>query len=564
MFRTAASFFAVFLVLLATSCDFNAANDAVDQFQVIVEVPPISTVVNLQVLDASTGDPVSRDVQVIFDGQGAPEVIDVYSDPLSELLIGSGFASFGIDSTRSPSSERPVQLTLFAQADGYSATSIPVRIAQEGSIRQVLQLMPSNPERTVSGRSGDRKTGSMSEEGKTSSAVAAGTAKARNSSNAEATASIPAGTALQTASGTSLQGNITVDLSAFGNSADAQKLLPTGARTDEDGRRRRIRGAVRFEVQDDDGRVARQFGVSGSDTTTITADLSSIEARNGTPTVTLVNPETGTSQTYTLSESSTPGASSKQQGTATLQFVDSEVTVRSARGTATVDPGEVGGVFFAVLGVDPSGTNTCAPEGSLQIAPNGHEGTVGLHISERGFSLDTNVSIPDPNSTFTVSATSLFEGDIPRLGDVTLTVTAPDGQESATTVNLCSGTYDVTLSEPASERIDATIRVRPDCPKGQNIPLSPPLDGYTVSYRPSGSSGDFKTIPKENVDLNLTDEEPKTLESAEVSMPNVLPDTEYEFNGTYGGQSSSRMVTTPAEDGGEVTVTDQRLREECK
>lgn len=563
MLRTAASFFAVLLVLFSTSCDFNAANDAVDQFQVIVEVPPITTVVNLQALDGSTGDPISRDVQVTFDGQGAPEVIDVYSDPLSELLIGSGFASFGIDSTRSPSSTRPVQLTLHAQADGYSTTSIPLRIAQEGSIRQVLQLMPSNPERTVSGRSGDRKTGSIGEEGKTSGAVTAGTAKARNGSNAEATASIPAGTALQTASGASLQGDITVDLSAFGNSADAQKLLPTGARTVEDGRRRRIRGAVRFQVQDDDGRMARQFGVSGSDTTTITADLPSIEASNGTPTVTLVNPTTGTSQSYTLSKSS-PGASSKQQGTTDTQYVDSKVTVRSAEGTVTVDPGEVGGGFFAVMGVDPSGTSTCAPESSLQIDPNGHEGTVGLHISERGFSLDTNVSIPDPNSTFTVSTTSLFGGDIPRLGGMTLSVSAPNGQKATTTVNLCSGTNAVTLSEPASERIDATIRVLPDCPKGQNIPLTPPLDGYTVSYRLSGSSEPFKTISKENVDLNLTDEEPKTLESAEVSMPNVLPDTEHKFVGTYGGQSSSRTVITPAEDGGEVTVTDQRLRKECK
>ncbi|MFB6231863.1 MAG: hypothetical protein ABEL04_11985 [Salinibacter sp.] len=572
MFRTVASFLAVLLALFATSCDFNAANDAVDQFQVLVEVPPLTTVVNLQVLNGSTGNPVSRDVQVAFDGPDAPEVIDVYSDPLSELIIGSGFASFGIDSTRIPSSARPVQITLHAQADGYRTTSAPLRIVQEGSKRQVLQLMPSNPERTVSGRSGARKTGSMSGEGKTSSAVTAETAKASGGSSAEATASIPAGTALQTASGTPLQGNITVDLSAFGNSADAQELLPTGARTDEEGQRRRIRGALRFQVQDDNGRVARQFGVSGSDTTTITADLPSVKGGDGTPTVTLVNPATGASQTYALDASSSAQAGSpKQQGTTTLQLVGGTVIVQSAEGTATVDPGKVGGALFAVMGVDPSETNTCTPKSSIQIGPNGHEGSVGLRIAEGGFSLDANVSIPDPNSVFTVSASSLLGGDIPRLGDVTLTVTAPDGQEVTTRVNLCSGTNAtkrsgtvVTLPKPSSERIDATIRVLPDCPKGKKIPLTPPLDGYTVSYRPSGSNKPFKTIPKDNITINVTKDKPKTLKNAVVSMPNVLPDTEYKFVGTYGGQSSSRTVTMPAEDGGEITVTDERLRKECK
>jgi len=537
-----------------------------------VEVPPLTTVVNLQVLDGSTGNPVSRDVQVAFNGPGAPEVIDVYSDPLSELIIGSGFASFGIDSTRSPSSTRPVQITLHAQADGYRTTSVPLRIAREGSIRQVLQLMPSNPERTVPGRSGDRKTGSVSEEGKTSSPVTVETAKASSGTSAEATASIPAGTILQTASEAPLQGGITADLSVFGNSADAQELLPTGARTDEEGQRRRIRGAIRFQVQDDDGRVARQFGVSGSDTTTITADLPSIEVGDGTPTVTLVNSATGASKTYPLATSSGAQAvSSTQQGTTTLQLTGGTVTVQFAEGTATVDPGEVGGALFAVMGVDPSETNTCTPKSSIQIGPNGHEGSVGLHISEEGFSLDANVSIPDPNSVFTVSATSLFGGDIPRLGDVTLTVTAPDGQEATTAVNLCSGTNAtkrsgtvVTLPKPASERIDTTIRVLPDCPKGENIPLTPPLDGYTVSYRPSGSSKPFKTIPKENITINVTEDKPKTLKNAVVSMPNILPNTEYKFVGTYGGQSSSRTVTMPAEDGGELTVTDERLRKECQ
>jgi hypothetical protein len=106
--------------------------------------------------------------------------------------------------------------------------------------------------------------------------------------------------------------------------------------------------------------------------------------------------------------------------------------------------------------------------------------------------------------------------------------------------------------------------VEADCPDGERLPISPPFDGYSVAYRPSGSSGAYQTVPKEDITINTTDDTLETVTGAVVPVSGVLPSTDYEFVGTFGGESSNQEVTMPSQDGGETTVTDQELRNECR
>ena len=379
---------------------------------------------------------------------------------------------------------------------------------------------------------------------------------------AQGNATIPSGTRLQTASGEALQGQVTTDLSVYDNSAEAQELLPVEAKNTENGRRQ-IRGAVRFQATDESGRIASQYGADG-DTTAVAADLPALSSNSGTPTVTFVNPSTGASRTVELASSSTAGRASRQaQDKTTFRFVGKEVIVDSPSGTTRIDLSEFEGKFFAAVGVDPS--QSCSPQGTLTVDnPNGQKESIAIRISGEGFAVDTEVGIPRSESSFQVSAASLFENEIPDVGPVTVTIRTPDEQEVSTSMDLCSGSGAVTLPTPSNDRIDATIRILPDCSGDERIPVSPPFDGYNVSYRPVGSSGAYNTVPKEDITINTTDDDLETFVSALVPVSGVLPGADYDVVGTFGSETSSQVVTMPSQSGGEITVTDQELRDQCR
>jgi hypothetical protein len=420
------SLVAVLLLGFLASCDFGAAEDAIDEFDVIVGLPALSSVVNLQALDASNGEPISQEVQVAFDGQGASSVVDIYSDPLPELTVQDGFANFALDSTRSPSSENPARLTLRAQAEGYNATSVSVQITEEGSVNRVIRLTPDNPEQSSEGTSGSRETVNTNDNGETTTAVTAQTGETSTGPDAaQGSASIPAGTSLQTRDGEPLQGQVTTDLSVYDNSAEAQNLMPAEAKETENGRRQ-IRGAARFKVQDESGRTASQFGVGGGDTTTVTADLPTLNSSNGTPSITFVNPSTGESRTVELSSSSSSQERStgkRAQEETIIQLIEGDAFVIPTSGEPNEVPNlaeDLNGEIFLGVGLEPS--QNCEPQGGLDIAPNGQSGSLTVSVSGEGFSTDTKVSIPSSESPFTLSAESLFNGTIPDAGPATVTL----------------------------------------------------------------------------------------------------------------------------------------------
>lgn len=561
------SFVAVLLLGLLASCDFGAAGDAIDEFDVVVGLPALSAVINLQALDASDGSPISQGVQVTFDGQDESSVVDIYSDPLSEITLKGGFANFAVDSTRSPSSENPVRLTLRARAEGYNATSVSVQITQEGSVNRVIRLSPENPEQSSEGTSGSRETVNTDDNGETTTAVTAQTGKTSSGSDAaEGSASIPAGTSLRTADGEPLQGQVTTDLSVFDNSSNAQELLPVEAKVTENGRRQ-IRGAVRFQAKDGGGRRASQYGgVEGGEATEIAADLPTLSTSSGTPSVTFVNPSTGASRTVELAASNSsqrPSAGKRAQEETTFQFIDGKVVITTPSGkTDSIDMSQFEGEFFAAIGLEPS--QRCAPQGTLDIGSNGQSGSLDVSVSGEGLSANTQVSIPRSQSSFTLSAADLFGVEIPDVGPATVTVRAADEQEVSTQIDLCSESTSLDLPAPASDRISATVRVVPDCPQGERLPVSPPFDGYSVAYRQSGSTDQYQTVPKEDITINTTDDDLETVTSAVVPVSSVFPNTDYEFVGTFGEESSSQVVTMPGQDGNEVTVTDQELRDQCR
>ncbi len=78
----------LFIALLATACDFQAAEDAFNEFQIVIGLDPIESPVAGVVYDLSSGQPVAA--TLTFGGAGASSLIDAYSDPLGSQVDVEG------------------------------------------------------------------------------------------------------------------------------------------------------------------------------------------------------------------------------------------------------------------------------------------------------------------------------------------------------------------------------------------------------------------------------------------------------------------------------------------
>jgi hypothetical protein len=557
-----ASFLVGTVLLVMSGCDFNAASDAFDEFDIVVELPPLATVVNVQAIDASTDAPVSNDVRVTFEGNDASEVWDIYSDPIDQLVFADGFASFGLDSTRSPSSDDPARLRLRVQADGYVPTSVPVRITREGSITRTIRLTPDNPEQAPAGTQGRRQR-TPTTNGVTTSDVELHTDPTSDEpSAAQASASIPQGTTLKTADGAPLQGQVTTDLSVYDNSADAQNLLPAEALENSDGSRRLIQGALRFHVADESGQRAGQFDNAEGNSTSITADLPALRPENGTPVLVFVNPETGETTRVTPDAASPALAgTAKAHGGWHLSINGDRVTITSPSGLV-FGPISVRLLSETISTFGMELPNTCAPAGELVVNRNGQSGSIDISFASQGLSVEASFS--DASDAVVITPSDLFDGPIPDIGPVEVAVTAPDDQSQTVVVNWCSGSAETTLPAPATDRIDAAVELVPDCPAGQSIPVSGTVDGYTVNYRTAGSNDPYRSVAKDNIEI-FTSGTPTTFDRALVKLFAVTPGQDYEFIGTLGSEGSSRQtLTMPTQDGEVLQTTDAELNDLCE
>lgn len=553
-------------VLLTTACDFNAASDAVDDFDLVVELPPLATVVNVQAIDATSQNPVAQEVSVTFEGSDASEVIDIYSDPIDQLTFSDGFASFGIDSTRNPSSDEPTRLRLRVQADGYVPTSVPVRITREGSITSTTRLTPDDPEQAPEGTKGRRER-TQTDNGATTSNVELQTDQTSDDTNAaQASATIPEGTSLKTSDGRPLQGQVTTDLSVYDNSTEAQNLLPAEALESEDGSRLLVQGALRFTVTDEDGQHAGQFDNADETATSITANLPALDAQNGTPVLVFVNPETGETTRVSASPSSASRTSTGKSHTGSHLLIEGGMaTARVGRSAEIAFSSSLLTNALMTFGYRPPKSAMCQPTGELVINRNGRTGPIGIWHTSSGLSIDASFS--DPSDPVVITPSDLFDGWIPDMGPVTVYVSPPGSrfqQEQTVTVNWCSGSAETTLPASSFDWVDATVRLVPNCPADQDIPVSGDVDGYTVNYRVAGSSNPYHSVPKEDITIS-TSGTPEKFNRADVNLSTVRPGEDYEFVGTLGSEgSSTQTITMPMSNNGTVETSDEELNDLCE
>lgn len=200
------------LFLSVAGCDFNAAQDVLDEFDIIITLDEIDTVVSASLVDAETGNYVSSRAAVWFMGDDADTVVDMFSDPITGQQVEGGLTSFGIANGVVPSESNPVQLRVVAMANGYSMGVAHIAVRTSGTTDVIIPLYKQN---TVL-NPGDYGTASQTIA--SSGGVVQATTTVRTSDTPTVTAAsvtIPTGTEARTSDGSPAQGPISANITYF-------------------------------------------------------------------------------------------------------------------------------------------------------------------------------------------------------------------------------------------------------------------------------------------------------------------------------------------------------------
>jgi hypothetical protein len=138
---------AIFTFSFSTSsCDTTGIENALEDFNVVIELEEINTMASVLLIDANTKALVERDAEIVFLGQNKEAIIDLYSDPIQEISTQNGSFNFGIQNTNIPSSENPWTVFIRIEANGYQVVQQPLVLTNNGENHFIIELINiSNP-----------------------------------------------------------------------------------------------------------------------------------------------------------------------------------------------------------------------------------------------------------------------------------------------------------------------------------------------------------------------------------------------------------------------------------
>ncbi len=546
---------ALVLTVGLSACDFQAAEDAFDDFQIIIGLDPIESPVSGLVYDRSSGEMLRTTLQ--FGGSGASSLIDAYSDPLGSSMDAEGGAvTFGIANSVTPSAGSPFTFTVTASVEGYYSQTRTVTTTDVGGVEFELAMT-----REVDGFSSIAGTSSAQDgsiqTSQTGSVQQTRTVQTQGSAAAQASATVAAGSVALTSAGQPLTGQLQTQVRAY-DPALGSASLPQGATMTGNGNQA-IVGAVYFLMTDGAGRVAASFapGKKGAEAA---GKSGACQQAGGflELVVTISDPTTvaavqalGTVQAQIWAFTPADGANN-QLGSTTLSLSGGNVEgVICTGGTlANVDLNNLGnvaqGAFFTL--VLPPNLGTVAPLDLSLTVTNPAGASVPGTITFQGPGVYANRSLSFPTSSLTrpLSEWLGVSGSyfIASGGTYTITVQADGGSPTSTTVpDPSSGTATLALSAGA-QTTNYTVNASFTCPAGTKFDVAvtnESLDAVSVFYRrlPDGQP---RVIPN---DANVVKETDQSTYIRVTAMLSAIAGQNYRFTGVLDNDQAERDVTAP-------------------
>ncbi len=262
----------LFLAALSVSaCDFQAADEALGDFNIILGIEQQRTTIGVNLIDAGTGDFVSVPVTVTYpDGRG-DLLVNAFGDPIGDTdKVDDGLFNFNVNNNRSLSQSDPATFVVRLEADGYLPQRREITVTDTGFVGVTVEML--SPARPPVGVVVQQQPAASDASGQTTQPT---TVSASNTSSSDgsgsATVTIPQGTTLQDASGAALTGAIEFEVSSIDPNSDAVATLP------DDGNSVRL-GAVSLRAT-----VGGKQAASGNKQTEVAFQIAE----------SAVNPETG-------------------------------------------------------------------------------------------------------------------------------------------------------------------------------------------------------------------------------------------------------------------------------
>ncbi len=509
------------LIVVMTGCDITSVRDAVDDFDLIIQLEPIETYVVAQIVDAETGDLVDGSIQVSFSGPDASSVIDFYSDPVTALSVRGGMLTVGVHQGIAPAESSPVRFSVTATADGYEEAMANVRIDELGEHALTIPMVPVGLDLEGSGRAGAE---AWLNDGRTA-AFSLTTTSAGDA--ASAGVSVPAGVEVRNAAGKPLAGSLTVKLAHYdGSKRAALAAFPGGftsmqvsSATGSDEGAIIAAGFTSFSARSSEGEAAAAFSEDVSRTLEISSNA--------------INPKTGAAyragDRISVLQFDASTGTWEHETEATIE----QAAAKSVPALTVSYPSRRTG--FQAIG---SVVNTCATGMTFEFDRNGHTGTLqGTLTGSKGSGYSRNVVIP-------AGVNSVSVRDLPADVALELTMDLPSGGTiTHPFTSTCGGREAVVLTPASAASMDVTFSVDLSC----TLKLQPPFNA-TLNYKKRGTPGGGVSagIP------DWTTDERGRVNGGTLTIPGLYPDQTYRF-----------ILVTPEETAWEdVTITGREMHYE--
>ena len=445
-------------LLLVAGCDFQAAEDAFDGFDIIIELEEINTSVSVRFVDSDTDAFLSSEVTARFLGDNGADVIDIYSDPMPETTFNGGIGAFGVKNSLTPSESNPVIVRLVASANGYETSSQTIQIEEVGLTEATLFMSRSN--QTVQGGASASGSGQATS-GTVSQPVQATTSGGDATNQATAAVSVPVGTQATTSTGQSASGTLQTNVSFYtAPTTQTAQAFP---------------GGFSGGIQQQSGAVTNQPITTAGFMTVSVTDGSGNEITNFNPAIELSIDVPGTTINPTT------GAPVQNGGTITIMSFNETSGVWVNEGNAILDGPNANGNFKATfltnhLSTWSAGYVDTGCTVPVTVNRNNNTGSFGIQASARNTS---GALIWSGNSTLAAGNSTKNINDFPTsAASISVIV---DGI-TATATNPCSNGVTVSLPAPAPSKIDVrfSLDFGNDCPALRTTTIS----NYVVIGKP--------------------------------------------------------------------------------
>lgn len=549
-------------ILLGVSlvgCDFSDLNQAAEDFGIVVELDSIHTTSTVLVTDAKSNELTTEDVKVTFGGPTGDQVIDIYSDPLSERTVSSGVLNFGISNSVDPSENAPAKVNLRLEADGYVTTHRTVTIDREGKSEfSVEMIRKDDPPEGVEMETNNE--GQASQDGAVQESYEV-KARSENTSSG-ASMQVPEGTVFRDADGNPLTGELTTEVTYYDPlDPEAVKSIPMDMKNAE-GQGVRMYSMMSIKITDSNGKMAT---TTTAKTPTVSIKSRSSENPKGYLKNAVVCIDTNLDNACNDHEAETMESSSaftvgEQKGqfanAPTLVEASADVTFDQETEEASVkvptddlleEVPQESSPTVAIGNELPSST------GAIEILRNGYEGSITAEISAPGYATTQKIAAT-ARADNQASQRAKAEIQTPPQETLDYQINASHLENAITgTHNFAEqGDLEVELPEPSPGIIDATIEASLECENPDEKVAVTDIPSASVVYRKANAEPGTEWSVATGLEWDY-DEESQELTGGRFDVSGVKKGTEYTFKLTYESKIQKRDITVSGES---VTYTE--------